>query len=95
MMNYYKAIMATKKKSHQKEYKSEDKHVLDILLKNVHFKAKTENQKKYYDLIGDKEITICSGPAGVGKSMVSIIKALELLKDPNNSFKQIMVVKPT
>jgi phosphate starvation-inducible PhoH-like protein len=88
--------MTVKRKTKPKvaTYKNESYKVLDIILKDIKFKAKTENQRKYYNLIEEKEIIICSGPAGVGKSMVSIIKALELLRDPKNNFNQIMVVKP-
>lgn len=78
----------------KKEYKTEKEKFLEIVLKDLYFKPKTENQKKYYDLIEEKEITICSGPAGVGKSMVSIVKALELLKNPKYSFNNIVICKP-
>ncbi len=37
----------------------------------------SENQKEYYNHLIDNEITICSGPAGVGKSYVAMRAAID------------------
>ena len=54
----------------------------------------SENQKKYYDLLTKNQITICSGPAGVGKSYIAMKAALDLLADPNNNYEKIIIVRP-
>lgn len=54
----------------------------------------TESQRKYYELLCSKEITICSGPAGVGKSYVAMNAAVNLLLDPNNSYEKLIIVRP-
>jgi phosphate starvation-inducible PhoH-like protein len=54
----------------------------------------SENQKDYYDLLINNQITICSGPAGVGKSYISMKAAVDLLIDPNNSYEKIIIVRP-
>jgi len=42
--------------------------VNNIVGQKLKFKAKNEAQKEFVKLITDKEIVICSGPAGTGKS---------------------------
>lgn len=47
---------------------------------NINLKCKTENQKKLLNLIKEKEVIICSGPAGCGKTYLSCAEAIKLLK---------------
>ena len=54
----------------------------------------SDNQKEYYDILIDSQITICSGPAGVGKSYISMRAAVDLLMDPNNAYEKIIIVRP-
>jgi phosphate starvation-inducible PhoH-like protein len=54
----------------------------------------SDNQKEYYDLLISNQITICSGPAGVGKSYISMKAAVDLLMDPNNAYEKIIIVRP-
>jgi phosphate starvation-inducible PhoH-like protein len=51
-------------------------------------------QKKLCNVITQNEITICTGPAGVGKSATSLCRALEYLKKSDNSYEQIIIVTP-
>lgn len=58
----------------------------------VEIKCKTQNQKKLVNEIRDKEIVICSGLPGTGKTFLSCAVALELLKnDPR--YRKIVIVK--
>jgi phosphate starvation-inducible PhoH-like protein len=68
--------------------------VNQILSRKVSLKCKNAKQKEYANLIREKEITFCAGPAGVGKSFVAIAVALQLFQDPNNSYNKILIVKP-
>ena len=54
----------------------------------------SDNQKDYYDILVSNQITICSGPAGVGKSYISMKAAVDLLMDPSNSYEKIIIVRP-
>jgi phosphate starvation-inducible PhoH-like protein len=54
----------------------------------------SDNQKEYYDTLISNQITICSGPAGVGKSYISMKAAVDLLMDPSNSYEKIIIVRP-
>ena len=54
----------------------------------------SDNQKEYYDMLIENQITICSGPAGVGKSYISMKAAVDLLMDANNAYEKIIIVRP-
>lgn len=58
----------------------------------IDIKAKTPNQKKLINEIWEKEIVICSGPAGTGKTFLACATALELLKK-DSKYKKIVLVK--
>lgn len=51
---------------------------------------KNEKQRKFGDLIYDKEVNIAVGPAGSGKTYVALANALSLL---GNTYKKIYLVK--
>jgi phosphate starvation-inducible PhoH-like protein len=65
-----------------------------IIKKKQKSKFLSDNQKDYYDLLVNNQITICSGPAGVGKSFISMKAAVDLLMDPNNFYEKIIIVRP-
>lgn len=60
------------------------------------YEAKTENQKKYLEEIDKNVITISTGPAGSGKSLGAVAKALEYLfkKNDNGGCRQIILTRP-
>jgi len=66
-----------------------------ILKKRTKQKFLTIHQKKYYEMLNDNQIVICSGPAGTGKSHVSIKSAIDLLIDPETPYEKIMIVRPS
>ena len=65
-----------------------------IIKRKTKEKFLTNNQKKYYDTLIDSEITVCSGPAGVGKSYIAMKAALDLLSDPATPYEKIIIVRP-
>jgi phosphate starvation-inducible PhoH-like protein len=65
-----------------------------IIPKKTREKFLSESQRQYYKLLSDKEITICSGPAGVGKSYIAMKAAVDLLVDPNTPYEKIIIVRP-
>lgn len=69
-----------------------------LLLKNINKKLrlqfKNDSQKQFWEIIGNNEITLCSGPAGTGKSYLAISKALQLLSNNESKFKRILALKP-
>jgi phosphate starvation-inducible PhoH-like protein len=65
-----------------------------IIPKKTREKFLSESQRKYYSLLNEKEITICSGPAGVGKSYIAMKAAVDLLVDPTTPYEKIIIVRP-
>lgn len=65
-----------------------------IIKRKTKEKFLTLNQKKYYDTLIDSEITICSGPAGVGKSYITMKAAIDLLSDSSTPYEKIIIVRP-
>lgn len=65
-----------------------------VIKKKQKNKFLTENQKEYYELLRNNQIVICSGPAGTGKSYMSLKAAIDLLVDYNNHYEKIMIVRP-
>ena len=72
----------------------QSKEVLDYkpLDKLPKINCKTPNQKLLCKAIKEHEIVICTGPAGTGKTHVSLLQSLHLLKK-EDQFKQIILVK--
>jgi phosphate starvation-inducible protein PhoH and related proteins len=58
------------------------------------FKAKTQGQEELYNAIIKNEIVIVSGPAGCGKSFVSLAAAADLYKDGSSKINRIIFVRP-
>lgn len=78
---------------HKKNVSRKDQ-ITEIIKKKSKEKFLSENQKKYYDLLVGNQITICSGPAGVGKSYIAMKAALDLLSDPLTPYEKIIIVRP-
>ena len=65
-----------------------------ILINNKQTNNLSESQKEYHEILKENEITICTGPAGVGKSYIAMKAAVDLLSDKNNAYEKIMIVRP-
>jgi len=55
---------------------------------------KTPAQKRFYKTISTKDITFGIGPAGCGKTYLSVHKALRELGDKDSTIDGIVIVKP-
>jgi phosphate starvation-inducible PhoH-like protein len=55
-------------------------------------KAKTKNQEEYIRTIEDSDVTLCTGPAGTGKTAVSVGLACDYLLDKR--VEKIIVTRP-
>jgi len=64
------------------------------LLTDQKISFRTKNQKILDDKINAHDITIVYGPAGSGKTYVTVYNALRTIIDKNNSIDGIVVVKP-
>ena len=69
-------------------------YINSLVSKKIKNKFLTESQKEYYELLTNNQIVLCSGPAGVGKSYISMKAAVDLLLDPANSYEKLVIVRP-
>lgn len=69
------------------------KIIRSIIDRDIRVSAKNESQKELIKNILTKEILICSGRAGTGKTFISLALALGLLRSENNGFVKIYLVK--
>jgi phosphate starvation-inducible PhoH-like protein len=60
----------------------------------VNCKFKNKKQKDLYNTIMSNRITFCSGAAGTGKTLISLMAALDCLKDKSMNIGQIVLTKP-
>jgi len=86
--------MSTKQNKESINNGNKKQLIKEIVKKTPRKKFLSENQKNYYTTLTDSQITICSGPAGVGKSFVAMRAAVDLLMDENNSYEKIIIVRP-
>jgi phosphate starvation-inducible PhoH-like protein len=56
------------------------------------YKPKTENQKKYIDLIKEKSLVVALGPAGSGKTLLACVSAIEMLQ--KGEIQKIILTRP-
>lgn len=76
------------------QHKSKKEIINTLIKKKTRDKFLSDSQREYYDILHNNQITICSGPAGVGKSYISMKAAVDLLADPNNSYEKLIIVRP-
>jgi len=90
-----------KKQSPQTQKENEIRPVVNrkdlisqLIKRKTREKFLSENQRKYYETLISSEITICSGPAGVGKSYITMKAAIDLISDPKTPYEKIIIVRP-
>ena len=59
---------------------------------DIHFKNSA--QRRFYNTISKKDVTFCIGPAGVGKTYLSVHRALRELGNKESHIDGIIIVKP-
>jgi phosphate starvation-inducible PhoH-like protein len=74
--------------------KTKKQLICSIVKKKTKQKFLSESQKIYYETLVSNQITICSGPAGVGKSYIAMKCAVDLLVDPETPYEKIIIVRP-
>lgn len=74
--------------------KSKKEQICSIIKRKTKEKFLSNSQKEYYDKLVNNQITICSGPAGVGKSYIAMKCAVDLLSNPDTPYEKIIIVRP-
>jgi phosphate starvation-inducible PhoH-like protein len=65
---------------------------IDVYARGHAIKPKTEGQKRYVDAILHNDLTICTGPAGTGKTYLAVAAAASMLK--HAQAKRIVLARP-
>ena len=78
----------------ERHVKTKKEIICSIIKRNTKEKFLTQTQKNYYDVLISSEVTVCSGPAGVGKSYITMKAAVDLLADPSTPYEKIIIVRP-
>jgi phosphate starvation-inducible PhoH-like protein len=87
--------MTNRIKKVEKDLTTPRKDLINTIIgKKPRKKFLSESQREYYETLIKNEITICTGPAGVGKSYISMKAAIELLMDHKNPYEKIIIVRP-
>jgi phosphate starvation-inducible PhoH-like protein len=76
------------------ETKISKKDQICRIIKKSKDKFLTQSQREYYDKLIRNQITVCSGPAGVGKSFIAMKAAVDLIADHNTPYEKIIIVRP-
>jgi phosphate starvation-inducible PhoH-like protein len=76
------------------EKKTTNKQRIREIIKKPKEKFLTKSQEEYWKILGESQITLCFGPAGVGKSYIAMKKAIDLLWDDENKYEKIIIVRP-
>lgn len=92
--NTYLRKSTTKTANLIEDKKIAKKQRIREIIKQPKEKFLTKNQEEYWRILGDNEITLCFGPAGVGKSYIAMKRAVDLLWDDNNKYEKIIIVRP-
>ena len=82
----------TKKVNSKVDTKINEKQDLLSQIK-IDLKHKNETQKKLTQSIKNGDVTVCIGPAGTGKTLLSVAEALLLLKTNPDKYHDIKLVK--
>ena len=86
--------MSGKTRRNTSEFKNKKDLIRSIISKTPRKKFLSDSQEHYYNKLINNEITICSGPAGVGKSYISMKAAIDLLIEEDNPYEKIIIVRP-
>ncbi len=76
------------------EKKTPHKQRIREIIKKPKEKFLTKSQEEYWRILGENQITLCFGPAGVGKSYIAMKRAVDLLHDDSNKYEKIIIVRP-
>lgn len=85
--------MKTKTKTIDNSKTSHKQRIREIIKKPKE-KFLTKSQEEYWNTLGNNQITLCFGPAGVGKSYIAMKRAVQLLWEEDNKYEKIIIVRP-
>ena len=87
-------VSSTQPLNEERIVKTKKEQICSIIKRKTKQKFLSESQKEYYEKLEQNQITICSGPAGVGKSYIAMKGAVDLLSDHTTPYEKIIIVRP-
>tara|TARA_Y100000593_G_C4288024_1_gene326642 strand:+ start:49 stop:804 length:756 start_codon:yes stop_codon:yes gene_type:complete len=81
------AAKTPRKTTKKSTRKVKSRHHFDV-------KARSKGQTSYINSIEQNTITLCSGYAGTGKTLIAIGMAMKLYHNTDNKYSKIVVVRP-
>lgn len=78
----------------EEEFKEVSQNSNSFLPKKMKIEFKNEKQRLFAETIEKNQITLATGCAGTGKSLISLYKALELVLDKNNKYEKLYIITP-
>jgi len=94
MENEVKNVLLNQQQNQDENQDETQKVLIGSKIKKLDVNFKTESQEQLWNMIESKEIIICAGDAGTGKSHISLLKALELTKKYPKKYKKIFITTP-
>lgn len=88
-----RATKTTKKVVSEENSLLDDKRMNLLSQIKIDVKHRNEIQKKLTNCIKNGDVTLCTGPAGTGKTLLSVAEALLLLKNHSDKYNHIKLVK--
>ena len=85
--------MGRSNKSTEETGKSTSCKIREIIKKPSE-KFLNKSQKLYWEELDKNLITLCTGPAGTGKSFLSLRKAISLLWESEGKYEKIVILRP-
>ena len=70
------------------DIKNKRQALKELKLNDWTIQFRNRNQKRFYDMIEKKDITFCTGPAGCGKTYLSVHYALKALADKEKPYDE-------
>ena len=67
---------------------------MNKLMKEHVLQFRNPNQESFYNTITNKDVTICAGPAGTGKTYLASLFALKAIVSKNSPYDGIVITKP-
>jgi phosphate starvation-inducible PhoH-like protein len=82
-----KRARRTRVQQPREKTKTKARHKFDV-------KPKTAGQRRYIESIENNTVTLCSGFAGTGKTLIAIGMAMRLYQDSESNYSKVIVVRP-
>lgn len=89
-----KQITSKKVTPTKHDVKNRRQALKELKNKDWSIEFRNRNQKRFYDMVEKKDITFCTGPAGCGKTYLSVHYALKALANKDTPYDGIIIVKP-